>query len=272
MNYTGVISPRNAHPHRIGGFSKLTILIAVAAVAVGAAFLFVSVYRGREEALPPPPPSVSASGKTFAFLNPKKAPHYESNTPAHGVILPGVPPNVVLDVNFDLVAPSSVTITNDADQKDYGRGETVIDLNQLAMRRRMEPEAPNGRYTVTYRACWPDRSCHDGSFQFAIDRAAGESFADFRGKDGVEIKMSDIAFSPMQVRINRGTTVTWVNADPVEHYVNTDAHPAHTFYLAQNSRVLDTGDTYPFRFEEPGAYPYHCSAHASVMTGTILVE
>ncbi len=63
-----------------------------------------------------------------------------------------------------------------------------------------------------------------------------------------------------------------MNDEGAEHYVNTDSHPAHTYYPAQNSNALKQGDQFVAPFTQPGIYPYHCSAHAGVMTGTILVQ
>lgn len=212
----------------------------------------------------------TSSGKTFTFANPKKSAHYETNTPAHGTILAGAPVNIVLDFNFDLARPSSISII--AGDKEYGIGETTIDSNKLTMRRKLDSQAPDGLYTVNYNACWPDRTCHDGSFQFAIDRAMAKNFTDMRGRPEVTIRMSDIRFNPVNVWITKGTKVTWLNDDAAEHYVNTDSHPAHTYLPGLNSRQIATTGSYSYTFNDSGAYPYHCSAHASTMTGSILVE
>lgn len=222
----------------------------------------VSGPGGSEAAVPEAPDPV--------FGNPKKPPHYESNTPAHGAILPAPPVNVVIDVNFDLAAPSAIRIEKDG--KDYGSGPTIIDKNALAMRRAMDQGAPDGLYRVTYDACWPDRSCHEGRFEFALDRAKAPGYLDLRGQTEATVRLSEVQFSPMRVRVSRGTKVIWVNDEEIEHYVNTDSHPAHTYFPAQNSRLLKKGDTYSVTFESPGTYPYHCSAHAEAMTGEILVE
>ena len=206
----------------------------------------------------------------FTFETPKKSAHYESNTPAHGTTLAGVPTNVVVDFNFDLAPPSQITIKKDG--KDYGMGETVIDDNKLAMRKNMEPSSPDGLYTVSYNACWPDGSCHDGNFQFKIDRSKSGGFEDLTGQSEVTVKLSQIMFGPQNIKISKGTKVTWVNNDSVEHYINTDSHPAHTYFPKQNSKALKGGNTYSLTFETAGIYPYHCSAHAQTMTGSILVE
>ena len=235
-------------------------------------------------ALAPTPLTGAASTPTpsvTAFSTPKKSPHFESSTPAHGATLPMPPINVVIDFNFDLAPQSFIAITRatvgngnarDDLERDYGMDLTTIDANKLSMRRKMDPSAPDGLYTVTYQACWPDGSCHDGHFQFAINRTKASAALDLRGQSAVEVRLKDIAFVPPTIRIAKGTRVTWRNDDTVEHYVNTDAHPSHTYFPTQNSRALPKGGTFAVAFSTPGAYPYHCSAHADTMHGLILVE
>lgn len=203
------------------------------------------------------------------FNNPKKSAHYETNTPAHGSILAAPPVNIVIDFNFDLAPPSAIAIMKDG--TEYGQGETVIDSNKLTMRRNFASDAPDGKYAVTYKACWPDKSCHDGSFEFAIDRSKSSSYENMQGKAEVTIHMSEIMFAPKNIMISKGTKVTWINDEDVEHYVNTDSHPAHTYYPPQNSRSMAKGASYSVTFDQSGAYPYHCSAHAHNMTGNIVV-
>lgn len=213
---------------------------------------------------------VSIGGKTFSFKTPKKSAHYESNTPAHSSVLPLPPLNVVVDVNFDLTEKSSISIMKD--RKEYGVGATIIDANKLAMRRLIDSAALDGIYDVSYQACWPDNSCHEGFFQFAVDRSISSSYQDFRGQQNVTVNLAQIAFFPKDIHIKRGTKVMWQNDDDVEHYVNTDAHPSHTYFPPQNSRILKKGETFFLTFDRPGVYLYHCSAHASQMVGTILVD
>jgi plastocyanin len=154
---------------------------------------------------------------------------------------------------------------------EYATGETIIDENKLAMRRTMDSNAPDGLYEVTYKACWPDGSCHDGYFRFAIDRSIVQVYEDLRGRSEVAVAMQNIAFLPRDIYISRGTKVIWTNEDGVTHYVNTDSHPAHTYYPEMNSRALNEGATYSITFDTPGIYLYHCSAHTN-MEGSIIVE
>jgi plastocyanin len=86
------------------------------------------------------------------------------------------------------------------------------------------------------------------------------------------VSMSEIRFTPAHIRVSRGTKITWRNDESVGHYVNTDAHPSHTYFPDQNSKFLKQDDTFVLTLNTPGIYPYHCSAHAAAMKGSILVE
>ncbi|OGI26587.1 MAG: hypothetical protein A2359_03605 [Candidatus Moranbacteria bacterium RIFOXYB1_FULL_43_19] len=254
----------------IKNYGWLAAAVIIAAI-LGGYFIFRNDIRNMDQL----PDNVTLKNETtgetetIIFENPKKSAHYEGNTPSHGDKLAGVPINVVIDFNFDLASPSAISVKMNG--KEYGIGETIIDTNKLSMRKKMDPDSPDGLYDVAHNACWPDGSCHDGKFQFAIDRSGAGDFADLRGQKEVMIKMKNIAFEPGEIIISPGTVVTWVQEDDAEHFVNTETHPAHTYFPAQNSRGLKLGDTFSTTFEKPGIYPYHCSAHASVMTGTILV-
>lgn len=232
---------------------KLTIILLALVIAIGAG-VFILLRDDGEQ----------------SDVAEKKTPHFESSTPEANAILPAPPPTVTIDFNFDLATGSSIDITKD--EEDYAIGDTTIDDNKLAMRRSMSQEAPDGTYLVEYKACWPDNSCHDGHFSFTIDSSLLAGYTDMTGQEEVTIHMSQIMFEPMNIRISRDTKVTWINDDDTVHFVNTDSHPAHTHEPDFNSRSLNEGDTYSYTFENPGAYPYHCSAHAATMVGTIVVE
>lgn len=216
------------------------------------------------------PPTQQQPTSTEEFSTPKKSAHFESNTPEHGATLAGVPINIVIDFNFDLAKGSDIRI--EMGNKDYGVGETIIDDKKLAMRRKMDSNSPDGVYTVFYKACWADGSCHEGSFQFKIDRTDEENFVDMTNQKEVTINLRNIAFNPAKVKVSKGTKVTWINQDDVIHTVNTDAHPAHTYYLKQNSRDLKKGDIYSVIYAGAGIYLYHCTPHAGIMRGQILVK
>jgi plastocyanin/methionine-rich copper-binding protein CopC len=254
------------------GFGAVGIIIIVLVVAVLGLSGRYLVQKNSENQTNQQAETTSnlESDTQVSFANPKKGAHFETSTPEHGSTLAAVPVDVVLNFNFDLADNSTIEITKDG--KDYGTGDASVDSNKLGMRRKMDFGAPDGVYTVKYNGCWPDRTCHDGHFQFAIDSGLLNTYEDKRGQAEVTIKMSQIKFQPMNIRISPGTKVTWVNDDDEQHYVNTDSHPAHSHVLDFNSKALAKDESYSFTFNSLGAYPYHCSAHAADMSGNIVVE
>lgn len=248
--------------------NKAWIAILILAVAVGAYWLLKN-----QIATTPSPTQISPQNQppsSDQFSTSKKSAHYESSTPEHGAILAGVPINAVINFNFDLAKGSEIKI--DMSGKDYSVGEAIIDTNKLAIRRKMDQSSPHGIYTANYKACWADGSCHDGMFQFKIDRSTVSEFNDMTGKKEIMIDVKNFAFSPAKVKVSKGTRVTWANQDNVVHTVNTDSHPAHTYYLSQNSKDLNKGNSYAVTFNDPGIYLYHCTPHADSMHGQVLVE
>jgi plastocyanin len=72
-------------------------------------------------------------------------------------------------------------------------------------------------------------------------------------------------FSPVDVSVTPGTTVTWQwAANAVEHNV--------TFDDGQHSPTQSSG-TFPRTFAAAGTFPYHCTIHgAEVMHGIVTVS
>ncbi len=80
----------------------------------------------------------------------------------------------------------------------------------------------------------------------------------------VTVKIANFTFSPADLTITLGTTVTWVNNDDIPHaLVETEK----TF----RSKALDTDDNFSFTFTTPGEFTYFCSLHPH-MTGKITVK
>src|SRR3989344_734465 len=259
------------------------IIVAIILLVAGAVFYFLSLGSSKTPSIQQNTQTGTSSSQTssnYNFSNPKKSAHYESNTPEHAAILAGTPINVVINFNFDLAKPSEIRVyssgvknptTGTTSPIDIAVGEIVIDANKLNMRRALDPKAPDDKYTVEYKACWPDGSCHDGSFEFAIDRTLSSQFVDQTNKKEITINMSEIMFKPQNIKVSKGTKITWVNDENAGHYVNTDPHPGHSYYPAQNSEYLEKSESYSLTFDQAGIYPYHCSSHTS-MTGNLLVE
>jgi plastocyanin len=91
-----------------------------------------------------------------------------------------------------------------------------------------------------------------------IARAAEEKNA------AASITIDNFSFTPKEITVAAGTTITWVNHDDVPHTV---VSPDKKF----RSKALDTDDQFSFMFTDPGTYNYFCSVHP-IMTGEIIVK
>jgi len=68
-------------------------------------------------------------------------------------------------------------------------------------------------------------------------------------------------YSPLNLEIPMGTTVTWINDDSVPHNIQSIDVSGKVIQLF-NSPPLNTGDRFDFTFEEEeGVYKYYCSFH-----------
>lgn len=198
------------------------------------------------------------------------APHFVDSYPTHGQSFVLAPETIVVNFNFTLNETSTLAVTRDGQAVPVPA--PTFNQRKLAMRAPLGRASGGGRYVVTYRACWPDTSCHDGQFAFTVDSGARAEYVDMTGKSDVTVPMEQVAFRPARILISRGTKVTWVNNDPVAHFVNSDPHPSHNALTELNSLDIQKGDTYSFTFTQTGEWAYHCSAHVpDGMLGRIIV-
>ena len=83
--------------------------------------------------------------------------------------------------------------------------------------------------------------------------------------NAVTVSIQDFFFSPADIIVQPGTTVTWVNNGQAPHTV-TATDPAGTF----DSDTLQPGETFSFTFKQSGTYAYYCAIHP-FMKGTVTV-
>jgi amicyanin len=81
-----------------------------------------------------------------------------------------------------------------------------------------------------------------------------------------EVDIDNYHFSPSDLTVPVGTTVTWVNHDEIPHTV-TAADTPRSF----KSSGLDTDDRFSVTFTKAGTYTYLCTVHP-YMTGKIVVR
>lgn len=79
-----------------------------------------------------------------------------------------------------------------------------------------------------------------------------------------KITIDNFSFTPADVTVPIGTTITWVNHDDVPHTVVSNDKKF-------KSKALDTDDTFSFTFTQGGTYEYYCSVHPK-MTAKVTVK
>lgn len=80
---------------------------------------------------------------------------------------------------------------------------------------------------------------------------------------GTEVTITNFAFTPAALKVERGETVIWTNRDEEPHTVVAQDNSFH-------SPGMDANGTYSFTFTTPGTFDYLCSIHP-FMHGTVVV-
>src|SRR3989344_1106746 len=94
------------------------------------------------------------------------------------------------------------------------------------------------------------------------------------------VTITDKGFSPEEVNIQVGDTVTWVNQGKNTHWPASNFHPTHTLYPEDGGclgskldacRGLKTGENFSFKFDQAGNWPMHDHLYPG-LTMTVNVE
>jgi len=72
------------------------------------------------------------------------------------------------------------------------------------------------------------------------------------------------AFSPGELNVAVGTTVTWRNTDSTSHTSTSNA-------TGWNSGIIAPGGQFSFARQAAGTFPYHCTIHPG-MVGTVVAR
>ena len=94
-------------------------------------------------------------------------------------------------------------------------------------------------------------ACGGGTPDAANEPAGGDSAAG--GSESVTI--NDNTFSPGDISVTAGSTVTWTSNDSVPHTVTFDDD------AVTDSDELNEGDTHEVTFDQAGEYSYTCAIH-----------
>ena len=83
------------------------------------------------------------------------------------------------------------------------------------------------------------------------------------GSGGAQaVSIANFAFSPADVSVKVGDSVTWTNNDTVPHTVT---------FASFASQELAPGATYTHKFDTAGSFDYKCSIHPN-MTAKVTVQ
>jgi len=83
-------------------------------------------------------------------------------------------------------------------------------------------------------------------------------------KGGAKVSIANFAFTPGEITIAPGETVTWTNDDGAPHGLEYNDG-------ATGVDPLLPGSSFTRRFDRPGTYEYNCSVHP-YMTGRVVVR
>ncbi len=85
-----------------------------------------------------------------------------------------------------------------------------------------------------------------------------------KGDPKSSVTIDNFTFTPPELTVAVGTTVTWVNHDDIPHTVVENDKKFR-------SKALDTDDSYSFTFTAAGTFNYFCGLHPH-MVGKVIVK
>ena len=81
----------------------------------------------------------------------------------------------------------------------------------------------------------------------------------------VEIDISGFRYERSELEVPAGTTVRWINRDPVAHTVTSEED-------GWTSPLIGPGEVFEHTFTRPGEYPYHCVPHPYMQARVTVLE
>lgn len=86
------------------------------------------------------------------------------------------------------------------------------------------------------------------------------------------VKITSSGFSPKNITIKVGGSVSWENEDSEDHAVNSAVHPTHTLFPILNQvGLIKPEGTKSLKFTSAGTFKYHDHLNPSLI-GTVTVE
>ena len=94
-----------------------------------------------------------------------------------------------------------------------------------------------------------------------------------RAQDDASVEIHDNFFSPAEIHVMEGGTVTWTDLGGTHSVtsddgISFDSSPGCIAGL----QCMATGDAFSHQFRAPDTITYHCRVHGSAMVGKVIVE
>ena len=116
-------------------------------------------------------------------------------------------------------------------------------------------------------ACNPYKTSSTGG----TSQAGNSQQASPAAVEGNVITYSDSGFSPTELKVKVGESITFTNSSMATVQVNSAVHPTHTLYPELNIGSIAAGESKSVTFTTTGTKKYHNHLNASQI-GTIVVE
>jgi plastocyanin len=91
------------------------------------------------------------------------------------------------------------------------------------------------------------------------------------GGGGAQVGMENVQFTPKDLTVKPGETITFTNDEAVPHDVHKTSGPGEDF-SSGDTGGMQQGDTFKLTLDKPGKYEYVCNVHAPGMAGSITVK
>ena len=109
---------------------------------------------------------------------------------------------------------------------------------------------------------------------------SSHEFVDLTAHDNVTVRMKNMEYIPKHIKVKKGTTVTWINEDDMEHNAMREHDESETPHGAVEHAdpgtfegpMLAKGESYSFTFNEASGNPYHCAPHPWMKGNVEVVE
>jgi plastocyanin len=91
------------------------------------------------------------------------------------------------------------------------------------------------------------------------------------GGGGAQVGMENVQFTPKDLTVKPGESITFTNDEAVPHDVHKTSGPGEDF-SSGDTGGMQQGDTFKLTLDKPGKYEYVCKVHAPGMAGSITVK